>query len=168
MSGRRWIKRPKLRWRQTQNLLEGDRLGLGYASEYGLEVLLLRVSCCIRFTMSERMGVHLPAGCDVRDSRLNCCESLGRRWERNKGEREGEIERKNCKLEQAKTTNGSLLLYSEPRLGPLVAARSTPADRGNNSATLLNRATTPQHTRPSANGHAFLTAVYPSYTTTGS
>ena len=37
-------------------------------------------------TLSERVDVHLPAGCDVRytRSRLNCCGNLGRRVEKNK------------------------------------------------------------------------------------
>lgn len=38
-----------------------SKLALGYASEYGLEVL----DTVTPSLMSERMDVHLPAGCDA-------------------------------------------------------------------------------------------------------
>lgn len=43
---------------------------------------------------SERMDVHLPAGCDVRYSRLNCYGYLGRRVQKNKRGKRGRNRRK--------------------------------------------------------------------------
>jgi hypothetical protein len=75
---------------KRKTLPEDDRGALGYASEYWLKVLYPRVSCLDSDDDERENDVHLPTGCDLRSSRLNCCDNLGREGKERKSKEKEE------------------------------------------------------------------------------